>query len=591
MRRWLTLMLVGVLALCMTSLAGCAGVPSSSAPQAIGTVDRPAPPSLPKPTPGMDPDLLLREFLKATADPGNRHLAARQFLTESASSAWDDAGSALLIDRVVFVETRGAERVSVTMQADILGSLSDIGVFETAEGALPDPGQIELVKTPDGWRIDKLPNGVFLDWQQFQETYKRHTLYFVDPTGKTVVPDPRYVAVSDPDQLATELVSKLISGSRPEMDDTVRNMLGSPLRLRGPVTRADGGKTGIGRGYGGAQVELENLSTTDPHSRQLLAAQIIWTLARADIKGPYVINADGAALDDRFADGWDTSDVAATDPGAADGAAAGLHALVGGLLMFLDGQRSTRVPGTFGEMPFQTSAALSRDGHQVASVVTLRAGAPDMASALWIGDSGGVAVQATDGRSLSRPTWALDQAVWLVVDGNNVVRVIREAASGQPARIPVDSTAVSNRFPGAIADLQLSRDGTRAAMVVEGQVILAGVVQTPGGEFALTYPRRLGFGLGSSVLSLSWRTGDDIVVSRDDPTHPVSYVNLDGVNSDGPNKGLQMPVTAVAANPSTVYVADQRGVKQLSGSGAEDDQAWSEVRPFLLPGAAPVLPG
>jgi hypothetical protein len=50
-------------------------------------------------------------------------------------------------------------------------------------------------------------------------------------------------------------------------------------------------------------------------------------------------------------------------------------------------------------------------------------------------------------------------------------------------------------------------------------------------------------------------------------------------------------VTAVAANPSTVYVADQRGVKQLSGSGAEDDQAWSEVRPFLLPGALPVLPG
>ena len=97
--------LVSACAWCV--LAGCAGVPSSSAPQAIGTVDRPAPPSLPKPTPGMDPDVLLREFLKATADPSNRHLAARQFLTESASNAWDDAGSALLIDRVVFVETRG----------------------------------------------------------------------------------------------------------------------------------------------------------------------------------------------------------------------------------------------------------------------------------------------------------------------------------------------------------------------------------------------------------------------------------------------------------------------------------------------------
>jgi hypothetical protein len=571
-------------------VAGCAGVPSSSAPQAIGTVDRPAPPSLPKPTPGMDPDVLLREFLKATADPANRHLAARQFLTESASRAWDDAGSARLIDRVVFVETRGPDRVSVSMRADILGSLSDMGVFETGEGALPD-GPIELVKTSDGWRIDRLPNGIFLDWQQFQQTYKRNTLYFADPTGTTVVPDPRYVAVSDPDQLATELISKLIAGPRPEMTNTVRNLLGEPLKLRGPVTRADGGKTGVGRGYGGARVDLENLSTTDPHSRQLLAAQIIWTLSRDGINGPYVISADGAPLDDRFVDGWETSDVAATDPGAAAGAAAGLHALIGGSLVSLDGQRAPQVSGSFGQLSNQTAAAVSRNGEAVASVVTLRPGAPDMASTLWVGPLGGAAAQSLEARSLSRPSWSLDEAVWVVVDGNNVVRVIQEAASGQPARIPVDSTAISTRFPGAISELQLSRDGTRAAMVIEGQVILAGVEQTPGGEYALTYPRRLGYGLGNTAVSLAWRTGDDIVVSRTDPEHPVSYVNLDGVNSDGPSRNLLMPVSTVAANPSTVYVADQRGVLQLSGSAAEDDLAWSEVRPLMTAGALPVLPG
>ncbi|WP_372451396.1 MtrAB system accessory lipoprotein LpqB [Mycolicibacter acidiphilus] len=589
MRRYIGRLAVLAVAV-VTTLSGCAGVPSESAPQAIGTVEQPPPSNLPKPTPGMDPDVLLREFLKATADPANRHRAARQFLTQSASDSWDDAGSALLIDNVVFVETRGADKVTVDMRADILGSLSDMGVFETAEGALPTADPIELVKTSDGWRINRLPNGVFLDWQQFQATYKRHQLYFVDPTGKTVVPDPRYVAVSDPDQLGTELVSKLIAGPRPDLAAGVRNLLGPPLRLRGPVTRADGGKSGVGRGYAGVKVDLDSLSTTDPASRQLLAAQLIWTLARADIKGPYVIDADGAALDDRFPDGWTTSDVAATDPGADDGAGAGMHALVGGSLLVLDGQRADHVPGAFGRATDQAAAALSRSGRQVASVV-VHPGGPDPVSTLWIGDLGGEAVQAAEGHLLSRPSWSLDDAVWVVVDGNTVLRAMQEVASGRPARTPVDSGALSARFPGPISELQLSRDGTRAAMVIGGQVILAEVNQTQDGQFVLSSPRRLGFGLGSSAVSLSWRTGEDIVVSRSDPKHPVSYVNIDGVNSDAPSGNLQLPVSTIVANPSSVFVAEPRGVLQLSSSAAENEQGWTPVQPFMVGGAVPVLPG
>jgi hypothetical protein len=582
-RRLLAVVLAGLLGV----LPGCAGVPDSSAPQAIGTVERPTPKQLPEPNPAMNPEQLLREFLKATADPANRHLAARQFLTDAASKSWDDQGSALLIDKVVFTETRSADKVSVSMQADILGSISDLGVFETGEGKLPDPGPIELVQTSDGWRINRLPNGVFLDWQQFQAAYKRYTLYFVDPTGKTVVPDPRYVAVSEPDMLATELVNKLIAGPRPEMAKAVKNLLGPPLKLRGPVTRADGGKTGVGRGYGGARVDLENLTTTDPASRLLAAAQLIWTLARSDVNGPYLINVDGAPLDDRFVDGWKATDVAAADPGAVDGASAGVHALMGGSLMALDGQQAVELPGSFGTMTDLRAATISRSGRDVAAV----AGPPDAGASLWIGPNGGQAVQATDGRTLSRPSWALDGAVWVVVDGNSVVRVIREEASGQPALIPVDSAAVTSRYPGSISELQVSRDGTRVAMVIEGQVVLAGVEQTPGGEFALTYPRRIGFGLGKSVVSLSWRTGDDMVVTRSDPAHPVSYVNLDGVNSDGPSSNLVMPVSAVAANPSAVYVSDARGVLQLLATDAASGQTWTELRPFMVAGALPVMPG
>jgi hypothetical protein len=70
----------------------------------------------------------------------------------------------------------------------------------------------------------------------------------------------------------------------------------------------------------------------------------------------------------------------------------------------------------------------------------------------------------------------------------------------------------------------------------------------------------------------------------------VSYVNIDGVNSDGPSRNLLMPVGTVAANPSTV-VADARGILQLTGSAAENDPRWVEVRPLMAPGALPVLPG
>ena len=249
------------------------------------------------------------------------------------------------------------------------------------------------------------------------------------------------------------------------------------------------------------------------------------------------------------------------------------------------------VAGAFGQLPGQTSAALSRSGQEVASVVTLRPGAPDMAQSLWVGPLNGDAAQALDAHTLTRPSWSLDDAIWIVVDGTNVVRAIQEAASGQPARIPVDSSAVATKFPGPISALQLSRDATRAAMVINGQVILASVELREGGQLALTYPRRLGFGLGNTALSLSWRTGDDIVVTRTDGAHPVSYVNLDGVNSDGPTRNLVVPVSTVAANTSTVYLADQRGILQLSGSAADNNLMWTDIRPLMVAGALPVLPG
>jgi hypothetical protein len=54
---------------------------------------------------------------------------------------------------------------------------------------------------------------------------------------------------------------------------------------------------------------------------------------------------------------------------------------------------------------------------------------------------------------------------------------------------------------------------------------------------------------------------------------------------------LLIPLSAIAANPSTVYASDPRGVLQLSGSAAENEQSWAPVVAFMVAGAVPVLPG
>ena len=102
---------------------------------------------------------------------------------------------------------------------------------------------------------------------------------------------------------------------------------------------------------------------------------------------------------------------------------------------------------------------------------------------------------------------------------------------------PIDLTAALVDIPSVSQDESVIADAVEAALReqttgfeivrngnavlarpnrgLRGRVILAGVEQTPGGGYALTYPRRLGFGLGETAVSLSWRTGDDIVVTRD----------------------------------------------------------------------------
>ncbi|TXG92592.1 MtrAB system accessory protein LpqB [Rhodococcus rhodnii] len=581
-------MLVGL----AVGLTGCASLPSSSAPQAVGTIDRQVPAtSIEAPVPGRAPDLLLRDFLGASTDPANRHVAARQFLTDDMSESWDDEASTTIVDKVdVLPEARSSNEATYTIRANKVGQLREGGLYEAEEGSYD--ARIRLEQADGEWRIAALPPGVVMDRALFLGSYQQRSLYFLDPTGTALVPDPRWISGGD-DQLAAQLVGLLVEGPKSALEPGVRTELGDGVTLAGPITKADGRTGAVGVGLGGVRINLQGLGGFDTESRTRLAAQLVWTLSNAEISGPYRLEADGAPLDDRQPDGWSTSDVASFDPLAGANPAIGLHALREGSLVKVDDGGLVPLPGVFGTSGGLRSAALSVDGDLVAGVEDTGRPAPEPGMSLLVGDYGtGESAKALDAGSITRPSWDLDgSSAWVAVNGTTVVRVVRERSTGNLSVVGVDTGAIT-ALGSNISELRLSRDGVRAALIVDGDVYLATVVRGSGGGYSLTAPREIGAGLGSPALSLDWSDGETVVVSRAAPETPVVQIAVDGSRTDAlPSRNLTSPVVAVDASPTTELVADARAVFQLNNNDPANDRFWREVPGLTGIRAIPVLPG
>lgn len=580
----------GVL-LVIALVTGCASLPESSSPQAIGSLTAGAAPTTPPPpAAGREPDLLLRDFVTASASSANRHQAARQFLTSAASSSWDDGAKTVIADKIdLLTGPRTDTEAQFTLRSNTVGLLAPGGDYQAGAGTVDS--NIRMVQVDGEWRIDELPPGVVVDRSQFFSAYQRKSLFFVDPLGAALVPDVRWVS-GGADQMANQLVQLLIDGPKPTLAPAVSNELTRDVGIRGPITKADGRTTQVGIGAGGVKIDFGGLQAVDAKNRELLAAQVVWTLASADISGPYVLLADGQPIDTDKPDGWTTADVGALDPLASPETDVGLHALVDGRLVSVEESGTTPVPGYFGTVRNLRSAALSTDGTLVAGVADTGRPAPEPSSALMIGGYDSGAFPVAEGQSITRPTWGVDNnAAWAVIDGTNVIRASRDPANGQVSVLPVDAGAVT-ALGSRITDLRLSRDGVRAAMIVDGLVYVATVVRQANGTYSLVSPKAVANGLGSDALALDWSTGDAVVVVRIATDVPVVQVTTDGSRLDAlPSRNLTAPVLSVDASTTTEFVADSRAVFQLNNNDPAGDRYWREVSGLAGVKATPVLPG
>lgn len=590
---------IGVIAALLV-LSGCASLPDNTAPQALGTINRE--PTTDGPTPPIadrDPDLLLRDFLQATADPANQHAAARQYLTPSAAAQWKDTTSTTIVEKPdTLRDSRSGDKASYVLRARRVGELAADGAYRASEGT-PLENLIEMVKVDGQWRIDKLQDGVVMDNSAFTKSYRRYLLYFIDPTGTTVVPDLRWISAGKV-QLTQRLLSLLTEGPQPALNPVVRNQLAAPVALRGPITKANGDPDEVGIGLGGVRIDFSGISGLNQRDRELLAAQVVLTLSAADILGPYMLLADGKPLDERFAaNGWSVADVQQFGPQAFDQNRIGLHALRNGsLVQVAEGGAITSPPGYFGAVNNLESVALSPDGQFVAAVADTGRPAPDPPRVLMVGSYGGSAFPITEGSSMSRPSWTADgSAAWVVVDGERVVRAVNDRATGTVSLQDVDISGLTLPSSGSprlpITELRVSRTGVRAALIADGKVYIAVVERRADGKFALTSPLPLAITLSTRAISLSWVTGDRIIIAREGNVDPVSIVGIDGSNWDPlTSRNLTPPVQVVSATPETQYVADSRAVLQLRNADpTTTDSFWREVPGLTGSNVVPVLPG
>lgn len=571
-----------VLGILVSLLSACVSIPNNSSPQPLGSLERRQPTTnVPTPAPGMDPEALVRSFLKASAQPGSDHLAARQFLTKEASDSWDDQGGALLLDEInVLSDNRTNDTITVRVNGENTGELKPSGQL------IPSSGRIEirlsLTRVDGEWRINgPLPAGVLIDREQFEASYRPHVLYYPSHDDQHLVADPRWFYTGS-DQLADQLIGSLIAGPVDDLRGAVRNEFPPRSSLRGSIESL---------GSGGIRIDLVGLSGLGGAERNRLAAQIIWTLSDADISGPYVIDADGAPLNERYAGGWQTKDVESLNPHPPS-SPVGLHVVQGGSFQLVADNALVPVPGAMGAARDLVSADLSADGARVAAVSQNPAPDPAPTLALSIGDYGAGVTPVIEGGTITRPSFAGDsQTVWAVVDETRVTQITQMSGNSQVTEKEVDSSAIRSVAQGPITELQVSQDGARAALIVGGQVVLAIIEDSADGRLALSSP------LGAAALnivgavSLDWLSSEMLVVGRSSTEGSVVQLRIDGMPPGAlPSGNLTPPVTSVTASPSTIYAADSRGVLRLGGTSDEPDQYWSEVPPTMGTAAIPVLP-
>ncbi|RBY80019.1 hypothetical protein DQ239_02690 [Blastococcus sp. TF02-09] len=554
----------------------CSIVPTSSPTvQITQAPERPAPDFVSEPLPparGAAPEDVVRGFIDAAASSVSERPVAKEYLTPETAETWSDAGGITIISPGF--ATAASETGSVVVTADLVGTVDQRGIF-TVAGTEPFSYVFPLVEVDGEWRISDPPEGLVILETDFERLYDPVDAYFLDPTLRQLVPDPRYLIGGEAQP--TALVERLVQGPSAALAAGVSNpMAGAGLART--VTVDDQVAT----------VDLTDLDIDATTPLRELSAQLVWSLTRLDdlVIRSVVITLDGEPLPlDGVPLEQTTDDWTAFDPDATPLETVG-HYLDAGLLRTVED--GAPAPGPAGSSGYGlSSAAVSADART--GELTFLAGVrPEAGQAtLLAGPYGGELAPVLTARTLSAPTVAaIRPEVWVVRDGVEIVRV---PAGSRPQAVSAPTLAGLGRAQL----IELSPDGVRVAVVVTDpqgvpRLHVGTVVRSEEGGVAVRDLPQVAPTL-SPVVDVAWRSNGELWVLAGDPGEEAPYsLGVDGWGlAQLSSAGLPDQPTSLGAAPGRepLVVADGRLWQWARGS-------WVTLVPGREPlaGSAPFYP-
>jgi lipoprotein LpqB-like beta-propeller protein/sporulation and spore germination protein len=172
---------------------------------------------------GWSPTQIVQGFLTASASFGAYSYIAKEYLTAQGRLEWNPYWSAIVyksgpnVKDLVYTspkKDKATVQIAGKPQAYLKGThgYSVPAASAPDQTALPQPS-FSLVKLNGQWRISVAPPELLLTSDSFLSDYQLSKLYFFDPDGKILIPDPVYVPlqVRSFGDLITGLVNDLIT--------------------------------------------------------------------------------------------------------------------------------------------------------------------------------------------------------------------------------------------------------------------------------------------------------------------------------------------------------------------------------------------